>query len=510
MLVKNALVLNRNGVFEKTDLRIEGERMAAPKSCGPEPCAARENPEEEIIDAEGLFAFPGFVDIHIHGAAGCDFFDADPESIRRIAEFEASQGVAAFCPTAMTCGEEKLEKILDAAAAYLNAPDAPDTGEEETQPANTARGAGNSAPRAALCGVRLEGPFLNPAKAGAQDPGFIRPGSAQLVRKLQERCGGLIQVLDTAPEEPGNMEMIRELSGAYGERLRISMAHTAADFGTALEAFQGGVRQLTHTYNAMPGIHHRAPGPVIAALEYNAAADAKTCCAKSGGRGRNDASGGISAELIADGIHVHPAMVRFTFRAFGPERVILISDSMRAAGLPAGNYELGGQAVTVLELPGEPQDKSKGEIKDGIQNEIQNERQNEKTGIRPAENLPEADARTDAGSDGNILNSTGMKNTGMKTSRKKAVLTDHPETLAGSVASLYDCFRCAVLEMGIPLPDAVRAASENPARALGLFGDYGTLAPGAFANVILADRELNLRGVIIRGRALRLSPPPQP
>lgn len=501
MLVKNALVLNRNGVFEKTDLRIEGERMAAPKNCGPEPCDARENPEEEIIDAEGLFAFPGFVDIHIHGAAGFDFFDADPESIRRIAEFEASQGVAAFCPTAMTCGEEKLEKILDAAAAYLNAPDAADAGEAETHSGNTARGAGKSAPRAAICGVRLEGPFLNPAKAGAQDPGFIRRGSAQLVRKLQERYGGLIRVIDTAPEEPGNMEMIRELSGAYGERLRISMAHTAADFGTALEAFQGGVRQLTHTYNAMPGIHHREPGPVIAALEYNAAADAQTCCAESRGRGLDHAPDGISAELIADGIHVHPAMVRFTFRAFGPERVILISDSMRAAGLPAGSYELGGQAVTVLELPGEPQDKTKGAVK----NEIKDGIKNEKTGIRPAENLREADARTETDSAGNKTDRPKTNRT-----RKKAVLTDHPETLAGSVASLYDCFRCAVLEMGIPLADAVRAASGNPARALGLFGDYGALAPGAFANVILADRELNLRGVIIRGRALRLSPPPQP
>ena len=471
MLVKNALVLNSDGVFEKKDLRIEGERMAAR-----EPCAARETPGEEIIEAEGLYAFPGFVDIHIHGAAGFDFFDADPESIRRIAEFEASQGVAAFCPTAMTCGEEKLENILDAAAAYVNAADA---GEAEAQPGNTAGGAGNRAPRAALCGVRLEGPFLNSAKAGAQDPGYIRRGSASFVRKLQERYGGLIRVLDTAPEAPGNMEMIRELSGAYGERLRISMAHTTADFGTALEAFKGGVRQLTHTYNAMPGMHHREPGPVIAALEYNSAADAQMCRSKSRGQGRNYASDGISAELIADGIHVHPAMVRFTFRAFGPERVILISDSMRAAGLPAGNYELGGQAVTVLEIPGNVQ--------------------NEKTGTRPAAYLREADARTETDSAGNKTNRT----------RKKAVLTDHPETLAGSVASLYDCFRGAVLEMGILLPDAVRAASENPARALGLFGDYGTLAPGAFANVILADRELNLRGVIIRGRALRLSPPPQ-
>ena len=124
--------------------------------------------------------------------------------------------------------------------------------------------------------------------------------------------------------------------------------------------------------------------------------------------------------------------------------MILISDSMRACGLPAGQYELGGQAVTVLEEP---------------------------AGV------------------------SGSK-------KKKAVLTDHPETLAGSVATLYDCLRCAVLEMGIPLPYAVRAASENPARALGVYGDYGTLSAGAFADIILADKDLNIRAVILKGKKI--------
>jgi N-acetylglucosamine-6-phosphate deacetylase len=130
--------------------------------------------------------------------------------------------------------------------------------------------------------------------------------------------------------------------------------------------------------------------------------------------------------------------------------MILISDSMRACGLPAGQYELGGQAVTVLE---EPVRISGGEGASG-------------------------------------------------STKKKAVLTDHPETLAGSVASLYDCLRCAVLEMGIPLPDAVRAASENPARALGVYGDHGTLSAGAFADIILADKDLNIRAVILRGKKI--------
>ena len=403
MLIRNALVYTDDRDFEKRDLRTAGKRIA-----GSSEAPAEENrtaAEEEVIDAEGLYALPGLVDIHLHGAAGFDLFDADPVSIRRIAEFEAENGVTAFCPAAMTCGEEKLKEILDAAAEYRKA-------------------AGNG--RAAeLLGVRLEGPFLSPLKAGAQDPKYIRRGDTAFFREMQERCGGMIRILDTAPEEPGNLEMIQELS----KEVRISVAHTAADLDTAKEAFQAGARQLTHLYNAMPGIHHRMPGPVIAALDLNA---------------------GVAAELIADGIHVHPAMVRCTFRNFGPENMILISDSMRACGLPAGQYELGGQAVTVLE---EPVRISGGEGASG-------------------------------------------------STKKKAVLTDHPETLAGSVATLYDCLRCAVLEMGIPLPDAVRAASENPARALGVYGEHGTLSAGAFADIILADKDLNIRAVILRGKKI--------
>ena len=411
MLIRNALVYTENHRFEKRDLRIVGDRIngsEADRITGSPEAPAEENraaAEEEVIDAEGLYALPGLVDIHLHGAAGFDLFDADPVSIRRIAEFEAENGVTAFCPAAMTCGEEKLKEILDSAAEY---------GKTE--------GNGRAAE---LLGVRLEGPFLSPLKAGAQDPKYIRRGDTAFYREMQERCGGMIRVLDTAPEEPGNLEMIRELS----KEVRISVAHTAADFETAQEAFRAGARQLTHLYNAMPGIHHRMPGPVIAALDLNA---------------------GIAAELIADGIHVHPAMVRFTFRNFGPENMILISDSMRACGLPAGQYELGGQAVTVLE---EPVRISGGEDASG-------------------------------------------------STKKKAVLTDHPETLAGSVATLYDCLRCAVLEMGIPLPDAVRAASENPARALGVYGEHGTLSAGAFADIILADKDLNIRAVILRGKKI--------
>lgn len=167
---------------------------------------------------------------------------------------------------------------------------------------------------------------------------------------------------------------------------------------------------MTHLYNAMPGLSHRQPGPIIAALEA-----------------------GAEVELIADGIHIHPAMVRFTFRTFGADRVILISDSMMACGLPDGQYSLGGQEVTV----------------------------------------------------------TGSL----------AVLTAHPETIAGSATCLYDCMRRAV-DMGVPLEDALRAASENPARSIGVEADYGSLAPGRWGNVVLADPALQIVRVIQKGAPL--------
>ncbi len=381
MLIKGALVYTEDHIFEKRDLWVSGERIV------PGPAAG------DVIDAEGLFALPGLVDIHLHGAAGRDFCDADPEALRAIAEYEAAHGVTAVCPAAMTLGEAQLGEILEAAAAA-------------------------QVPEAA--GFRLEGPFLNPRKAGAQDPQYIRSGGEggregiALFRRLQEKSGGRIRILDIAPEEEGNTDMIRALS----QEVRISIGHTAADCGTAAAAFRAGAKQLTHLYNAMPVIHHREPGPVIAALEN-----------------------GASAEIIADGVHVHPAMVRLAFRLFGPERIILISDSMRACGMPEGDYELGGQPVTVKRRPG-------GEL--------------------------------------------------------AAVLTDHPETLAGSVTNLYDCMRRAVTEMGIPLEDAVRAAAENPAEALGIADQQGSLKAGCLANIILADRDLSIREIILRGQRRNL------
>lgn len=374
MIVRNAKVFTDGCRFVEKDLVIRDGRIvfgAAPRA------------DEEIVDAGGAYALPGLVDIHFHGAVGHDFCDADEAGLQAIADFEASKGVLAICPATMTFNEEILNGIMDVAAAHKNG-----------------RGAD-------LVGINMEGPYISPSKVGAQNPKYVMGADAGMFRRLQARSGGLIKLVDVAPEEPGNLDFIR---ACHGEA-RISIAHTCADYDTAKAAFAAGASHMTHLYNAMPGITHRAPGPIIAALEE-----------------------GAEVELITDGIHIHPAMVRFTFNTFGDDHVILIADSMMACGLPDGQYSLGGQAVTV-----------KGAL---------------------------------------------------------ATLTEHPGTIAGSATCLYDCMRHAVLDMGVPLASAVRAATLNPARSIGIDADYGSLEPGRWGNVVLADEQLNIQKVIQKGVVL--------
>ena len=374
MIIKNANIYTPEHTFRTGDLVIRDGRIAF---------GAAPQEGEQVLDAKGAYALPGLVDIHFHGAVGHDFCDADEAGLQAIADFEASKGVLASCPATMTFSEEILNGIMYAAAAHKNG-----------------RGAD-------LVGINMEGPYISPRKIGAQNPKYVQGTDAAMFRRLQQRSGGLIKLVDVAPEEPGNLDVIRDCAG----EVRISIAHTCTSYETAKEAFAAGASHMTHLYNAMPGITHREPGPIIAALEDHA-----------------------EVELITDGVHIHPAMVRFTFNTFGDDRVVLIADSMMACGLPDGAYSLGGQAVTVR--------------------------------------------------------------------GPRATLTEHPDTIAGSATCLYDCMRRAVVDMGVPLESAVRAASENPARSIGVDADYGTLAPGRYGNVILADDDLNILTVVQKGKII--------
>lgn len=250
------------------------------------------------IDASGCFVVPGFIDIHFHGCMGADLCDAEPETLPTIARHEAARGVTAICPATMTYPEQRLGAIMRAAAAFSPADD-----------------------EAALVGVNMEGPFISPEKIGAQNPAYVQHADADMLRRLQQEAGGLIKIVDIAPEEPGALDFVSQMAG----EVRISLAHTCTDYDTAREAFERGARHMTHLYNAMPGLHHRKPGPIAAAWE------------------RPDAT----VELICDGVHIHSAIARLTFGLFGADRVCLISDSMRATGLKDGEYDLGGQQVAV-------------------------------------------------------------------------------------------------------------------------------------------------------------------
>ena len=287
MIIKNAEVYTEEGVFEKRDIYICDGRFTD---------QAADADDGQVIDGEGCYAIPGLTDIHFHGCVGRDFCDGTEEAIQAIADYEASVGVTTIVPATMTFSEEKLMSIARAAREHKNE-----------------KGA-------ILCGINMEGPFIAMKKKGAQNGKYIHKPDIEMFDRLQKESGGLFKLVDLAPEVEGAMEFIE----AKKDEVVLSIAHTTADYETAKAAIDAGVHHMTHLYNAMNPISHREPGPVIAA------SDDERC----------------EAELICDGVHIHPAVVRNTLKMFGPDRVIFISDTMMAAGLPDGLYELGGQPVT--------------------------------------------------------------------------------------------------------------------------------------------------------------------
>ena len=338
----------------------------------------------QTLDASGCYVIPGLVDVHFHGYVGEDFSDATPEGLQKMADFELSQGVTYLCPAGMTLPEDQLTAICQNAANHK---------------AHTAGGA-------EVVGVHLEGPFLSTAKKGAQNGEFLHDPDVPMLKRLQDAAQGCVKLVTVAPEQPGAMEFIR---AAVEMGVTVSVGHTVADYDTAMAAFAAGASHATHLYNGMPSLHHRTPGVIAAAFD----------------------SPGVQAELICDGVHIHPAMVRLAFRLFGKERMILISDSLRAAGMPDGEYPFGGQMIEVH---------------------------------------------------GN-----------------RATIAGHPETLAGSVTSLMGCLRQAAA-FGIPLADAVRACTYNPAQSIGIDGRAGTLDIGKEASLVLLDKsDLSIRKVLFRG-----------
>ena len=255
-------------------------------------------PQADAVDLHGAYVIPGLIDVHNHGNSGADFSDGDYDGLVKMAEYLARNGVTSFAPASMTLPYDVLAKAF--ATARRLADEAPE-------------GA------AALRGIQMEGPFFSEKKKGAQNGAYLRDPDFAAFSKLYHDCGGLVRIVDVAPELPGACEFIRQAK----ELCTVSIAHTDANYDEAHAAVEAGVTHLTHLFNAMPALHHRKPGVIGAAAEAEQ----------------------VSAEIISDGQHVHPSAVRLAFRLFGAERMVLISDALRCCGMPDGEYELGGQAV---------------------------------------------------------------------------------------------------------------------------------------------------------------------
>ena len=366
MIIKGGKVFQEDGSFLEQALYINDHRLVD---------KAEYQDDGKVIDAEGLLVLPGLVDIHSHGAAGEDFSDGNPEGLKKILQYEKRCGITSYCPTSMTFPKERLRQIF-----------------ASIKGAQTEEGA-------KVVGINMEGPFLDPVKKGAHVEEWIAAPDAAFVRELNQDVDGLVRLVTLAPNMEGAEEFIKEMH----EEVCISLGHTAADYDCASRAMKLGAHHVTHLYNAMQPFGHRAPGLIGAAM------DDPECM----------------VELICDGYHIHPSAIRAAFRMFGPERVILISDSMRATGMENGTYELGGQEVTVKD--------------------------------------------------------------------RKAVLKDG--TLAGSATNLYGCM-CKAIEFGIPLEQAIMAATANPARSIGIFDRVGSIRIGKQADLLLVSENLELKRVI--------------
>ena len=293
-LIRGGRVVTPLDVFNQADVLIEDDKIVA---VGP---GLDEGEAAQTIDAEGLIVAPGYVDVHVHGSAGHDAMDGTAEAIEGMAKFFASRGVSSFCPTTLTMGAEAIMTSVRVIHQCQQ------RGVEGAEP----------------LGVHLEGPYIDAGKKGAQPEEHVRAASVGDYKDFFSL--GNIRLITLAPEIEANQELI---AFARSRGAAVVVGHSSATYEELAEAVKLGVNHATHTFNQMQGLHHRKPGTVGAVLLLDE----------------------IYAEFIADGVHLHPAICNLIVKLKTPAKALLITDAISGAGMPDGEYELGGQKVVVSE-----------------------------------------------------------------------------------------------------------------------------------------------------------------
>jgi len=348
--------------------------------------------------ASGMTVTPGFVDVHIHGAGGHDVMEANPEALDTITATVARFGTTSMVATTVTAPVEDTCHSLAGIAQYIRG---------DGNGGNSAKNAvENTRFGAEILGIHLEGPFINPRRRGVHPVESIALPSIETFEKFRDAAGGFLRILTIAPELPGALGLI---AAAVADGLVVGIGHTDADYAQARAAIKAGARHAVHVYNAMRPFTHRDPGIISAVLTDT----------------------DVTAEIIADGVHVSGPAIQILLGTKGFDTVLLVSDGTAATGMRDGSFRLGNFEVTV---------------KDGV-----------------------------------CRNSEGK--------------------LAGSTLTLDRALRF-VVDIGVPLTDAVRMATILPARRLGLAGKKGILAVGADADLVMLTPDLQVAGVMTRGVGL--------
>lgn len=390
--IYNGRLVTKDGIIEDGLVVIDGGTIVYAGAKGE--FDGREHTSDVVdIDAQGGWIAPGFIDVHVHGGGGADVMDGTLDALRTMARSHARHGTTGFLATTMTAPHEQLLPVVRVVRQAV---------ESDGRQGENPQGA-------RILGLHLEGPYVNPQRAGAQNPEHMRPPVVEEVEQLLEAAGDTWRLVTMAPELPGAYDTIREL---VQRGVRVSMGHTSANYEQGKRGIAAGATQLTHTFNAMNPLHHREPGLLGASVDDD----------------------NVFCELIADGLHVHPLTMRLLYRMKGADGIVLITDAMRAQGCGDGQYMLGDLLVTV--------------------------RNNE------------ARLATD----------------------------DGLGALAGSLLTMDAALRTMVDEVGVPLHKAVRMATYNPARAIGMADAKGSLAKGKDADVVVLDDELHVQSTIVGGK----------